>query len=96
MDTTYDFVYKKGYADGQANFRGSELYATELTEYFTNGFYLAFDEAYLDGYNEGVKYQINPGQIVALIFVLLLIAVLFVVFSVVMYKTRKKRKVSRK
>ena len=89
---TVDYVYKKGYADGQANFRGSELYATELTEYFTNGFYLAFDEAYLDGYNEGVKYQINPGQIVALILVLLLIAVLFVVFSVVMYKTRKKRK----
>lgn len=93
---TNEYIYRKGYADGQANFRGSELYATELTEYFKNGFYLAFDEAYVDGYNEGLKYQINPGQIVGLILALLFIAVLFVIFSVVMYKSRKKRKVRRK
>ena len=89
---TVNYVYKKGYADGQANFRSSEYYINEIVEYFKNGFNLGYDDAYIEGYNEGVKYQINPGQIVSLVLVLLFIAVLFVVFSVVMYKTKKKRK----
>lgn len=93
---TNEHIYRKGFADGQANYRGSELYANELTEYFKNGFYLAYDEAYVDGYNEGVKYQINPGQIVGLMFSLLFIAVLFVICSVFVYKSRKKKKVRRK
>ena len=80
--------YKKGIQDGFAAFRGTKEYSGSLN--------LRYDQGYIEGYDKGVKAAqeaaFDPGSVLAILFLIILLFALYVIINHKKSKTGAKKK----